>query len=115
MSRIIRSEQSLFGFRVAAASFCVGILAFLHQTQEFFTHQTCIWAMTAIVIGMSPTTGQTLFGFIARIAATVVSLALSLIVWYIVDGKTARVIIFLYLVNVFEVTKLTTVSFSCSN
>lgn len=53
---------------------------------------------------MSPTTGQTLFGFIVRIAATVVSLALSLIVWYVLDGKTAGVIIFLYLANVFEVS-----------
>lgn len=103
ISHLIRSEQSLFGFRVAAASFCVGVLAYLHQTQDFFIRQRCIWAMIVIVIGMSPTTGQTFFGFIARIAATVVSLALSLIVWYIVDGKTAGVIIFLYLANVFEV------------
>lgn len=59
--------------------------------------------MIVIVIGMSPTSGQTMFGFVARIAATVVSLALSLIVWYIVDGKTPGVIISLYLANVFEV------------
>lgn len=104
ISHLIRSEESIFGFRVAAASFCVGIVAFLHQTQEFFIHQRGIWAMIVIVIGMSPTSGQTLFGFIARIAATVVSLALSLVVWYIVDGRTAGVIVFLYLANVFEVS-----------
>lgn len=62
--------------------------------------------MIVIVIGMSPTSGQTLFGFIARIVATVVSLALSLVVWYIVDGKVAGVIVFLYLANVFEVSYL---------
>ena len=106
ISRIVRSEQSLFGFRVAAASLCVGILAYLHQTQDFYTRQRCIWAMIVIVIGMSPTSGQTLFGFIARIVATVVSLALSLVVWYIVDGKVAGVIVFLYLANVFDVSYL---------
>jgi hypothetical protein len=103
VSRMIKSDQSSFGFRVAAASFSVGILAFLHQTQDFFIRQRCIWAMIVIVIGMNPTSGQTMFGFLARIVATVISLVLSLIVWYIVDGKTAGVIIFLYLANVFEV------------
>ncbi|EAW13475.1 uncharacterized protein ACLA_055220 [Aspergillus clavatus NRRL 1] len=102
ISRIIKSEESVFGFRVAAASFSVGILAYLHQTQDFFIRQRCIWAMIVIVIGMNPTSGQTMFGFFARIAATVVSLVLSFIVWYIVDGKTAGVIVFLYLANVFE-------------
>ena len=101
--QFIKSDQSIFGFRVAAASFCVAILAFLHQTQDFFIQQRCIWAMIVIVIGMSPTSGQTLFGFLSRIAATVVSLALSLIVWYIVDEKIPGVIVFLYIANVFEV------------
>ena len=103
VSHVIRSEQSSFGFRVAAASFSVAILAFLHQTQDWFIRQRCIWAMIVIVIGMNPTSGQTMFGFVARIVATAVSLVLSLVVWYIVDGKTAGVIIFLYLANVFEV------------
>jgi len=106
ISRLIRSEKSIFGFRVATAAFCVGVLAYLHQTQEFFIRQRGIWAMIVIVIGMSPTSGQTMFGFVARIAATVVSLALSLIVWYIVDGKTSGIIVFLYLANVFEVYPL---------
>lgn len=107
ISSVIKSEQSIFGFRVAAAAFCVGILAFLHQTQDFFVRQRCIWAMIVIVIGMSPTSGQTLLGFVTRIAATVVSLALSLMVWYIPDQQTAGVIVFLYLANVFEVCSLT--------
>ncbi|CAG7963992.1 unnamed protein product [Penicillium olsonii] len=102
ISHLIKSDQCLFGFRVAAASFSVGILAFLHQTQDFFIRQRCIWAMIVIVIGMNPTSGQTMFGFVARIVATTISLVLSLIVWYIVDGKTAGVIVFLYLANVFE-------------
>lgn len=106
ISHAIKSDQSLFGFRVAAASLSVGILAYLHQTQDFFIRQRCIWAMIVIVIGMNPTSGQTMFGFMARIGATAISLVLSLIVWYIVDGKTAGVIIFLYLANVLEVRHL---------
>ncbi|CEJ61560.1 hypothetical protein PMG11_10089 [Penicillium brasilianum] len=99
ISHIIRSDQSTFGFRVSAAAFSVGILAYLHQTQDFFIRQRCIWAMIVIVIGMSPTSGQTMFGFVARILATTVSLVLSLIVWYIVDGKTAGVLVFLFIAN----------------
>ncbi|KAL4762085.1 uncharacterized protein BDW70DRAFT_32679 [Aspergillus foveolatus] len=102
ISPVLHSPESVFGFRVAAASFCVGILAYLHQTQGFFIHQRCIWAMIVIVIGMSPTSGQTLLGFVTRIVATVVSLALSLMVWYIPNQHTAGVIVFLYLANVFE-------------
>lgn len=100
ISHVIKSDQSTFGFRVAAASFSVGILAYLHQTQEFFIRQRCIWAMIVIVIGMSPTSGQTMFGFVARIIATIFALVLSFIVWYIVDGKTPGVIVFLYIANV---------------
>lgn len=58
--------------------------------------------MIVIVIGMNPTSGQSMFGFVARIVATAVSLVLSLVVWYIVDQKTPGVIVFLYLANVFE-------------
>jgi hypothetical protein len=101
--QIIRSELSVFGFRVAAASFCVAVLAFLRQTQQFFFHGRCIWAMIVIVIGMTPTSGQTMFGFMARIIATTVSMILSLIVWYIVDEKTPGIIVFLYFANIFEV------------
>lgn len=59
--------------------------------------------MIVIVIGMTPTIGQTMFCFMARIIATRVSMMLSLIVWYIVDEKTPGIIVFLYLANVFEV------------
>ncbi|KAJ5885425.1 hypothetical protein N7495_009935 [Penicillium taxi] len=102
ISHVLKSDQSIFGFRVAAASFCIAILAFLHQTQNFFIAQRGIWALIVVIIGMNPTSGQSLFGFATRILATVFSMVLSLIVWYIVDGKTAGVIIFLYIGNVFE-------------
>lgn len=49
--------------------------------------------MIVLVTGMSPTSGQTMFGFVARIVVSVIAPVLSLIVWSIVDGTTAGVII----------------------
>jgi hypothetical protein len=80
ISRILASDQSVSGFRAAAASFSVAILAFLHQTQDFFTKQRLIWALIVIAFGMSHSSGAGLFSFAGRILATVVSLVLSLIV-----------------------------------
>lgn len=106
VSHLLGSDLSMFGLRVAAASLSIGIVAFLRQSHHFFIHQRGIWAMIVVVIGMSPTSGQSFFGFFARILATAVSVALSLIAWYIVAGKTPGVIIFLYLANVIEVSRI---------
>ncbi|KAL9611890.1 MAG: hypothetical protein Q9167_003504 [Letrouitia subvulpina] len=99
---ILTSPESVFGFRVALASVTVAILAYLRQTQVFFNAQRLIWAMIVIVIGMKPESGASIFGYFARIAGTIVAVVLSLIVWYIVNGNTAGVLIFLYMANVFE-------------
>lgn len=104
---ILTSPESVFGFRVALASFTVAILAYLRQTQVFFGAQRLIWAMIVIVIGMKPESGASIFGYFARIAGTVVAVILSLIVWYVVDGHTAGVLVFLYIANVFEVSVFT--------
>lgn len=103
ISHLLGSSQSAFGFRVAVASLTVAIFAYLHQTQEFFFRQRLIWVFIVIVIGMSPTSGASLFGFGCRVVGTIASMALSLIVWYVPNGHTAGVIIFLYLANALEV------------
>lgn len=103
LSHMMSSDQSVFGFRAACASFTVGILAYLHQTQHFFTEQRLVWAMIVVVLGMSPSTGASVFSFIWRLIGTVVALVLSLVVYYIADGKTAGVIVFLYIANCFMV------------
>ncbi|EED24191.1 conserved hypothetical protein [Talaromyces stipitatus ATCC 10500] len=100
--RVIISEHSLFGFRVAAASFCVGILAFLERTSSFFIPRRLVWVMILIVIGMNPTTGETCVGLMSRIIGSTISVFLSLIVWYTVDENTAGIIILLYFANMFE-------------
>lgn len=105
---ILKSPESVFGFRVALASFSVAILAYLRQTQDFFNAQRLIWAMIVIVIGMKPESGASIFGYVARVAGTVVAMILSLIAWYIVDGHAVGVLVFLYLANVFGVRTTTT-------
>lgn len=103
ISHLLASSHSAFGFRVAVASLTVSLLAYLHQTQQFYFRQRLIWVFIIIVIGMSPTSGASLFGFACRVFGTIVSVALSLIVWYIPNGHTPGVIIFLYLANCIEV------------
>ncbi|KAK1773957.1 hypothetical protein QBC45DRAFT_446490 [Copromyces sp. CBS 386.78] len=97
ISKFFGSEESVFGFRVACATMSVGILAFLKETQHFFREQRLVWAMIMVAIGMTMTSGQSLFGFICRTCGTVVAMVLSLIVWYIVDGHVPGVIVFLWL------------------
>ena len=101
---VLTSPESVFGSRVALASFTLALLAYLPQTQGFFGAQRVIWALIVIVIGMKPESGASIFGYFARIAGTVVAVVLSFVVWYIVDGHTAGVLTFLYIANVFEVS-----------
>ncbi|KAH6874711.1 hypothetical protein B0T10DRAFT_532842 [Thelonectria olida] len=101
-AHLVGSDLSKFGLRVAAASLSIGIVAFLHQTHEWFIRQRGVWAMIVVVIGMSPTSGQSFFGFFARIMATIVALALSLVAWYVVNRHTPGVIILLFVANVIE-------------
>jgi hypothetical protein len=48
-------------------------------------------------IGMSMTSGQSIFGFIGRVLGTAVAMVCSLVIWYIVDQKTPGVIVMLWL------------------
>lgn len=52
-SNFFGSPESMFGIRVVCATMTVGIVAFLEQTQEFFTEQRLVWAMIMIAIGMT--------------------------------------------------------------
>lgn len=96
ISKFFGSEESAFGFRVACATMTIGIIAFLENTQQFFQEQRLVWAMIIIAIGMTMTSGQSVFGFLCRVAGTVVAMVCSLIIWYIVNGRTAGAIVFLW-------------------
>ncbi|KAI8952788.1 hypothetical protein F4801DRAFT_599250 [Xylaria longipes] len=97
VSKFFSSEESAFGIRCAFATLTVGILAFLEQTHTFFQEQRLVWAMIIIAIGMTQTSGQSIFGFICRILGTLVAAILTLIIWYIVDEKVPGIFVFLYL------------------
>ncbi|PVH89756.1 hypothetical protein DL98DRAFT_401128 [Cadophora sp. DSE1049] len=92
----LASTESAFGFRVACATLTVGIVAFLKDTQKFFIEQRLVWAMIIIAIGMTMTSGQSIFGFLARVGGTLLAMIFSLVMWYIVDEKTPGVIVFLW-------------------
>ncbi|KUJ22025.1 uncharacterized protein LY89DRAFT_391405 [Mollisia scopiformis] len=91
------SGESAFGVRVACATLSIGIVAYLRDTQTFFIEQRLVWAMIIIAIGMTMTSGQSLFGFFGRIAGTAIAMVLSMLIWYIVDQKTPGIIVFLWL------------------
>ncbi|TVY90187.1 Uncharacterized protein LAWI1_G001995 [Lachnellula willkommii] len=90
------STESAFGFRVACATMTVGIIAYLKDTQTFFMEQRLVWAMIIIAIGMTMTSGQSIFGFFCRVGGTFAAMVLSIIIWYIPDDKTPGVIVLLW-------------------
>ncbi|KAK4226098.1 hypothetical protein QBC38DRAFT_240235 [Podospora fimiseda] len=96
ISKFFGSEESMFGFRVACTTMTVGIMAFLESTQRFFQEQRLVWAMIIIAIGMTMTSGQSFFGFLCRVGGTVIAMVFSLIIWYIVNGRTGGAIVFLW-------------------
>ncbi|KAI8625652.1 hypothetical protein F5Y19DRAFT_262256 [Xylariaceae sp. FL1651] len=102
ISKFLSSEESAFGFRCACATLTIGIVAFLENTYVFFQQQRLVWAMIIIAIGMTQTSGQSVYGFVCRVFGTFVALVFSLITWYIVDEKVPGIFVFLYLFQAFS-------------
>ncbi|KAG0644219.1 hypothetical protein HOY80DRAFT_915441 [Tuber brumale] len=92
----ISSSESGFGLRVACATLAVALPAYFESSHIFFTEKRLVWGLIVIAIGMSPTSGASLIGFVGRIAGTVIATVLALINWYIVDGIAAGVIPFMW-------------------
>jgi len=59
-SRILGSQESAFGFRVACATLTIGIMAYLRDTQVFFIQQRLVWAMIMVAIGVTVTVSKIL-------------------------------------------------------
>lgn len=95
--RLLHSSESAFGFRVACATMSVAIVDLLHDTQAFFVRQRLLWAMIMVSISMSPTAGQSIASFVLRVLGTVIAIVGTFLIWYIPDGKTPGVIVFLFL------------------
>ncbi|KAJ6184858.1 hypothetical protein N7519_006159 [Penicillium mononematosum] len=93
----LRSLESSYGFRVACATMTIAIVAFLRDTQTFFTAQRLVWGMIMVNLSMSPTSGQSIFSFVLRILGTFLAMVASLLIWYIPGTKTPGIIVFLFI------------------
>ncbi|KAK9376334.1 uncharacterized protein V1513DRAFT_440036 [Lipomyces chichibuensis] len=93
-SHFFASPELIFGFRVACATMCIAIVAFLENTQRFFVEQRLVWAVIMVAIGMTVTTGSGAFRLLARVVGALVATVCSFAIWYIPggDGNTAAVI-----------------------
>ncbi|KAK9243594.1 hypothetical protein V1506DRAFT_543977 [Lipomyces tetrasporus] len=77
---LLRSSHSLFGFRATS---------YLRSSRNFFVEQRSI--------AMNNTTGQTTYNFILRVLASLAGTVGSYVMWYIVDGHPAGVIVFMFI------------------
>ncbi|KAE8154488.1 hypothetical protein BDV25DRAFT_126552 [Aspergillus avenaceus] len=93
---MFRSKESAYGFRVACATMTIAVIGFVHDTQTFFIRQRFIWAMIMVNLSMSPTTGQSIFGFVLRLFGTVLAMVLSFLSWYIPGKQTPGIIVFFF-------------------
>lgn len=75
----------------------IAILAFLRDTQSFFSEQRLLWALFAILLSLGRTSGSSTFLLLCRVFGTVASTVASYIIWYIVAEKTPGVLVFLWL------------------
>ncbi|KAL4913300.1 hypothetical protein BDW62DRAFT_166816 [Aspergillus aurantiobrunneus] len=97
LSATLRSSESSYGFRVACATMTIAVVYFIRDTQEFFIRQRFVWAIIMVNLSMSPTSGQSIFGFALRIGGTILAMALSLLCWYIPGKKTPGILVFFFL------------------
>lgn len=97
IATFLRSPESSFGFRVACATMSIGIVSFLADTQVWFTKQRVVWAMLMVALGMTPTSGLSMFNFVWRILGTLIAMLAAWLVWYIPDGKTPGILVVLFL------------------
>ncbi|MCJ1310085.1 hypothetical protein MMC25_003746 [Agyrium rufum] len=103
-SLVLASPSVAFGFRVACATMCVAITAYLEVSQRFYQTQRLVWAQIMVAIGMTVTTGSGVFGFMGRVGGTFIAMCLSFIIWYISGGRgaTSGVLLLLFFAIAFE-------------
>jgi hypothetical protein len=89
-----RSPASAFGFRVSLAVLSLSIPLFLKDTQVFSNTWRLFWALIMTAISMSPTSGQSLFGFLLRVLGTFLAMIVAWLVYYIPgNGKVPGMIV----------------------
>ena len=97
LAQFFGSPESVFGARVALATMCIAVVAYLRHTQVFYTQNRLFWAQIMTSIGMQPSAGQSLRSGFFRIIGTALFMIAAWICWYIVNGETAGVIVFYFI------------------
>ncbi|CZR56399.1 uncharacterized protein PAC_06287 [Phialocephala subalpina] len=92
----LKGPEFSFGFRSALATMSCAILAYLHQTQEIFTHYRLIWSVIIAAIGANMSAGQSGLSYVLRILGSFAALIICYAVWYIPDGKVPGVIVIMW-------------------
>ncbi|OAF98496.1 uncharacterized protein CC84DRAFT_1106215 [Paraphaeosphaeria sporulosa] len=95
---ILQGPELSFGFRSACATMSCAILAYLHQTQEIFTHYRLIWSVIIAAIGGNMSAGQSGVSYVLRILGSFAALIICYAVWYIPNGEVPGVIVIMWFV-----------------
>ncbi|KAF2717130.1 hypothetical protein K431DRAFT_298064 [Polychaeton citri CBS 116435] len=95
--KFFRSKNSAFALRVAAATMVIALINTLRNSQSFFIRERILWAEIMVSFSMNRLAGQSTFNFFVRIIGTIIATVAAFVIWYIVDGHPAGVIVFLWL------------------
>jgi hypothetical protein len=95
--KVFASPSAGFGVRGVLAIMSIAILAFLKDEHKFYDEQRFLWALFSIILCLDRTAGSSTLRLLFRFFATFTSMVASYIIWYIVDQKTAGIIVFLFL------------------
>lgn len=95
--KVFASRHAGFGLRGVLAIMTIAILAFLKDEHVFYDQQRFLWALFSIILCLDRTAGSSTLRLLFRFFATTASMVASYIIWYIVDQKTAGIIVFLFL------------------
>ena len=97
------SRYSQFGLRAACASLAGTLPAFFHSSYVFFIQYRGVWITFTVLIGMSPTTGASIYGLLKRCSGTILGGLLAMAVWYIVDQRIPGIIVLSFVVAAYRI------------
>ncbi len=92
--RVCGGRESWFGFKVAAGTMFIAVTCYLRNSQQFYIQQRLIWGAIMVAISMTQTAGSGMYGQFVRVFGTFLAMVCSYVDWYIVDGDSAGVIVF---------------------
>ncbi|KAH7364340.1 hypothetical protein BKA65DRAFT_389211 [Rhexocercosporidium sp. MPI-PUGE-AT-0058] len=91
--RFLGSDAVRFGVRVTIAVMSIAVMCYVRQTHRFFVRQRVVWCLIMIAIGMNPSSGSAVFILAGNLVVTFTGMIGAYINWYVVNQKTAGVIV----------------------